>query len=270
MIKQIFLFINGMLILAISIAQQPETAWQFAAVPGWSDEFNEDGLPDTANWSYEIGGHGWGNNELQYYTNGRNVYVKDGVLSISAKKEKAEGKSYTSTRMVTRNKHDFLYGRIEVRAKLPSGRGLWPAIWMMPTKSVYGGWPNSGEIDIMEQVGFDEKTIHFSIHNEAFNWPKNTQKTAQKVIPTATEDFHVYRMDWTPEYIKGFIDGVAYFYFENDRKGHEHWPFDQQFYLILNIAVGGNWGGQKGIDESIFPGIMFVDFVRYYPLVSKK
>ncbi len=271
MIKQLSFFLLAIAIPLLSYCQHPETIqqireWKFSVNPTWQDEFDKNGLPDSSKWSYDIGGSGWGNNEKQYYTNDKNAVVTSGILNIIAKKEDFKGMDYTSARMVTKNKGDFLYGRIEVKAQLPTGRGSWPAIWMLPSTKKYGGWPNSGEIDIMEQVGYDEKNIHFSIHNEAFNWPKNTQKTAQKIIPTACSDFHIYRMDWTPDYIMGFIDGEEYFNFKNDGEGAAHWPFDEPFYLILNIAVGGNWGGQKGIDDSIFPAKMLVDYVRYYSL----
>lgn len=275
MIKLFYFSLWSLLVPFGSIGQsgnlnKSKKIWAFSSQPSWQSEFDKNGFPDTSKWSYNTGGHGWGNNEKQFYTREKNVFTKNGLLYIVSKKESYNGADYTSARMVTKNKGDFLYGRMEVKARLPQGRGLWPAIWMLPTTNQYGEWPASGEIDIMEQVGFDEKNIHFSIHNEAFNWMKSTQKTAQKIIPTATADFHSYRMDWTPDYIKGFIDGIEYFEFLNDGKGPDHWPFDHPFYLVLNIAVGGNWGGEKGIDSTLFPAVMLVDFVRYYPLESTK
>src|SRR5690606_15151789 len=138
--------------------------WKFSKKPVWSDEFNKNGKPDPAKWSYQTGGNGWGNNELQYYTEGDNVNVEDGKLVITARKEAKGSNQYTSTRLVSKNKGDFLYGRIEVKAKIPKGVGSWPAIWMMPTTSTYGGWPTSGEIDIMEHVGYDQDMIHQSVH----------------------------------------------------------------------------------------------------------
>lgn len=242
---------------------------KFEETPAWADEFNTDGKPDTAKWGYDTGGSGWGNNELQYYTEGPNVDVKNGLLVIEARKEKMGDKNYTSTRLVSKNKGDFLYGRFEARARLPEGRGLWPAIWMLPTDWAYGGWPRSGEIDIMEQVGYDPQTIHISTHTEAYNHVKGTQKTATTQVAGATDDFHLYRVDWTPEDIKGYIDNRLIFSFRNEHKTVAEWPFDKQFHWLLNLAVGGNWGGQKGVDDTIFPAKFEVDYVRVYRLVNK-
>ena len=252
-----------------SAADSSETkARRFENTPVWADEFNTDGKPDTSKWGYDIGGSGWGNNELQYYTAGENVRIKNGLLSIEARKEQREGKNYTSARMVSKNKGDFLYGRFEARAKIPKGRGLWPAIWMLPTDWAYGGWPRSGEIDIMEQVGFEPEKLHISVHTEAYNHIKGTQKTATTIIPTATDDFHLYRVDWTPQEIKGYIDDKLIFSFANEHKTVAEWPFDKKFHWLLNIAVGGNWGGMQGVDDTIFPAKMEVDYVRVYKLVQ--
>ncbi|MEI6061280.1 MAG: glycoside hydrolase family 16 protein [Bacteroidota bacterium] len=240
-------------------------------MPVFSDEFNYTGLPDTTKWSYDIGGSGWGNNELQYYTDQyKNAGVADGILTITALKEDVGGKNYTSARMVTKNKGDILYGRVEVKAQVPAGTGTWPAIWMLPTDWVYGGWPKSGEIDIMEHVGYDPNVIHFSTHCEAYYfWLKN-QKTAVKKIAHATTRFHIYRMDWTPYAIRGYYDGKLVFTNVNEGSGPKAWPFDQRFHLLLNVAVGGDWGGAKGLDEKAFPASMKVDYVRFYKMVDKK
>lgn len=255
--------------MAPSVADSSGTkAWEFEKTPVWADEFNIDGKPDSSKWGYDIGGSGWGNNELQYYTAGENVSIKNGVLSIEAKKEERGGKNYTSARMVSKNKGDFLYGRFEARAKIPKGRGLWPAIWMLPTDWAYGGWPQSGEIDIMEQVGFEPEKLHISVHTEAYNHIKGTQKTATTIIPTATENFHLYRVDWTPENIKGYIDDKLIFSFANEHKTFAEWPFDKKFHWLLNVAVGGNWGGMQGVDDTIFPAKMEVDYVRVYKLLE--
>ena len=243
--------------------------WEFESTAEWSDEFATDGKPDTAKWNYDIGGSGWGNHELEYYTPGDNANIANGVLSIEARKESLGGMQYTSSRMVTKNKADFLYGRFEIRAQLPKGKGLWPAIWMLPTDWKYGGWPNSGEIDIMEQVGFDPDNIHISTHTGTFNWMNGTQKTTVTPVPTATTDFHVYRIDWTPYSIRGFIDGLQKFEFVNDGQGYMHWPFDQKFHILLNVAVGGDWGGQQGVDDNVFPATMQVDYVRVYKMIDK-
>ena len=241
---------------------------QFETTPFWEDNFDIEGAPDTSKWTFETGGSGWGNNELQYYTNGSNANVAGGNLIITARRESYSGMDYTSSRMITKDKGDFLYGRIEVRAKLPKGRGTWPAIWMLYSKNNYGGWPASGEIDIMEHVGFDEDNIHFSVHTAEFNHVKGTQKSTAKIVPGATENFHLYRLDWTPTAIRGFIDDVPYFEFLNNNTGFKTWPFDKKFFLILNIAVGGNWGGAQGVDTTVFPASMTVDYVRAFKLIN--
>ncbi len=234
----------------------------------WSDEFDYEGLPDDSKWGYDVGGSGWGNNELQYYTDDSNAYVKDGILVIEARKEEKEGKAYTSARMITKNKGDWLYGKIEVKAKLPDGRGTWPAIWMLPTDWEYGGWPASGEIDIMEHVGYNQDTVHASIHTESYYHKIRTHKTGTKLVKGASEDFHVYSIEWLPDKIIAFIDGEEYFTFEPTKykanPTYKEWPFDKRFHLLLNIAVGGDWGGAMGVDESIFPKQMLVDYVRVY------
>lgn len=240
---------------------------KFETVPVWQDEFDYSGLPDSSRWGYDIGGGGWGNNELQYYTRSiSNASVANGVLTITARKEPMENRAYTSARLVTKNKADFLYGRIEVRAKLPAGRGTWPAIWMLPTDWVYGGWPKSGEIDIMEHVGYDPNRVLFSIHTEAYNHGIGTQKSGEKNIPTAMTDYHNYRVDWMPDSVKGFFDNVPVFSFANEGKGSATWPFDKRFHILLNLAIGGNWGGAKGVDDSIFPATFGIDYVRVYKM----
>lgn len=247
-----------------------DKGWAFESIPFWSDEFDAKGAPDPSKWGYDIGGSGWGNNELEYYTNStKNSSVDSGKLSISVLKEYFGGKNYTSARLTTQGKCDFLYGRVEVKAKLPSGKGTWPAIWMLPTDWVYGGWPNSGEIDIMEHVGYDPNVIHISAHTLKYYFKINTQKTAVKTIPTATTDFHIYRMDWTPYALRGYIDNVKVFEFINENSGFEVWPFDQKFHLLLNVAYGGDWGGAQGIDPTTLPQKMEVDYVRVYKMINK-
>ena len=239
----------------------------------WSDEFDYAGLPDPKKWDYDVGGEGWGNKELQFYTARRkeNARVENGHLIIEARKEAWQGRDYTSARLVSRGKGDWTYGRFEVRAKLPSGRGTWPAIWMLPTGSTYGRWPNSGEIDIMEHVGFDPDMVHASVHTRAYNHTINTQKTAQLKIPTSRSDFNVYAVEWTPEVIRGFVNDQHYFTFRNERltnseTDYRQWPFDKAFHLLLNLAVGGTWGGQQGVDPLIWPQRLEIDYVRVYQL----
>jgi len=234
----------------------------------WEDDFEYTGLPDTSKWSYDVGGHGWGNNELQYYTNEReeNARVEDGKLIIEARKEAYSGNDYTSARLVSRNKGDWTYGRIEARAKLPKGKGTWPAIWMLPTEWIYGDgdWPDVGEIDIMEHVGWDEGVIHGTIHTHDFNHMDGTQQSGQITIPDAVDAFHVYAIEWTEDKIEWYVDDEKYFTYENNGDGWSAWPFDHPFHLILNIAVGGDWGGSEGVADTIFPQKMEIDYVRVY------
>ncbi|MBX3166558.1 MAG: glycoside hydrolase family 16 protein [Candidatus Eremiobacteraeota bacterium] len=235
---------------------------QFAATPFWSDEFNTPGRPDPAKWTFQFGDDGWGNQELQNYTD-RNARVADGLLTITATKE---GETYTSSRIHSQGKGDFLYGRVVARARLPRGRGTWPAIWMLYSQDEPGrdGWPGNGEIDIMEHVGFDPGVIHGSIHSQAFNHIDHTQKTATMLIPDAESAFHDYELRWTPDWIETRIDDKPVLLFENPHKTWREWPFDRPQHLLLNVAVGGFWGGQKGIDDSIWPQSMEVDYVRVY------
>ena len=256
-------------LFAATLFPAPKTSSQWRLV--WSDEFDYTGLPDPAKWGYDVGGHGWGNKELQYYTERRkeNARVENGHLIIEARRDNWEAHEYTSARLVTKNKGDWTYGRIEVRAKLPSGRGTWPAIWMLPTAKDYGGWPNGGEIDIMEHVGFDPDVVHFSIHTKAYNHAIHTQRTAKLKVPTARNDFNVYAVEWTPEEIRGYVNKQLYFTFKNERltnrdADYKQWPFDKPFHLLLNIAVGGTWGGQQGVDETIWPQRMEIDYVRVF------
>jgi beta-glucanase (GH16 family) len=234
----------------------------------WSDEFEYTGLPDSTSWAYDIGGHGWGNQEKQYYTGGRgeNARVENGMLIIEARKEPWDTNSYTSTRLVTRGKNEWLYGRFEIRAKLPRGTGTWPAIWMLAGAHTYGEgyWPHNGEIDIMEHVGFNQGFVHASTHSLKYFWQIGTQRTDTIISPDVSDSFHNYILEWYPEKIHVFMDDSLYFTSLNDGTGWEAWPFDKPFYLILNIAVGGAWGGQKGIDDSIWPQRMEVDYVRVY------
>jgi len=234
----------------------------------WNDEFEYEGLPDPDKWGYDTEGNatGWGNNEEQYYTEARleNARVSEGVLTITARKEEYEGFEYTSARLRTKSKGDWLYGKVEVRAKLPDGRGMWPAIWMLPTDWAYGNWPASGEIDIMENVGYDPWVIVASVHTESYNHMIGTQKNATITVEDCYTNFHVYAVEWEKDEIRVYVDDTRYFTFKNEGAGYKVWPFNQRFHLLLNVAVGGNWGGAQGIDDSIFPRSMVVDYVRVY------
>ncbi len=228
----------------------------------WQDEFDYRGEPNPDKWGYDTGGHGWGNQELQTYTNSRvNSFVEDGKLTIKALKTNG---SWTSARLVTKGKGDWLHGRIEVKAKLPSGKGTWPAIWMLPTDWAYGGWPSSGEIDIMEHVGYEMGKVHGTIHTEAYNHSIGTQKGGSVEVENVASQFHVYAIDWTEDEIIWYMDGEEYYRFKNPDKTYKEWPFDKRFHLILNIAIGGTWGGAQGIDPDLKEAAMEIDYVRVY------
>lgn len=233
----------------------------------WNDEFDGTEL-DPANWIYEVNGNGGGNNELQYYT-ADNTTVADGFLTITAKKESYNGMEYTSSRVTTYNRAYFKYGIIEVRAKLPSGRGTWPAIWMMPQYSRYGGWPNSGEIDIMEHVGYNQNVIHGTVHTGWYNGQDGNQKGGStSAYQDVSTEFHTYKIEWLPDKIKFFVDDVMYYEYIDSKYAtcptSDLWPFNSSFFIILNVAVGGDWGGAQGVDDSIFPTSMVLDYVRVY------
>lgn len=238
--------------------------WQLV----WSDEFDTEGLPDTTKWNYDIRGneYGWGNNELQWYTvqDTDNCFVKDGTLTVKAIKEPTSGKNYSSARLTTKNKGDWKYCKVEVKAKLPTGNGTWPAIWMLSSENSYGKWPDSGEIDIMEHVGFNPDTVFSTVHTGSYNHTIGTQIGKKTGLPTATSEFHVYSMEWDKNEIRSYVDDKLYFTFTNNGEGYMAWPFDQHFHLILNLAIGGGLGGKKGVDDSLFPHSFEVDYVRIY------
>ena len=241
-------------------ASDDETAWTLI----WADEFDADGLPDPARWDYEEGYVR--NNELQYYTRARpeNARVEEGMLVIEARKEPFEGYEYTSASLITQGQASWRYGRIEVRAKLPTGYGTWPAIWMLGMNVPEVGWPDCGEIDIMENVGFDPNRIYANVHTEAYNHVKKTNKGSNVSIAKPYESFHVYAIEWFEDLIDFYVDDDKYFSFQNEGTGWEVWPFDQEFYLIINLAIGGSWGGMGGVDEDIFPQQYYIDYVRVY------
>jgi beta-glucanase (GH16 family) len=225
----------------------------------WHDEFSA-AFIDSTIWTFEVNGNGGGNNELQYYTaEPRNAFIENGELVIQALKENYLGKQYTSARMNTAYKRDWLYGRVDVRAKMPTGRGLWPAIWMLPTDWVYGGWPASGEIDMMELLGHEPGKIYGTIH-----WGQDAAHHLSSggwyVLPNGASfanAFHVYSFEWSTDSLKWAVDGIAYHAEKNAS------PFDKRFHLILNVAVGGNWPGSPDA-STIFPQVMQVDYVRVY------
>jgi len=235
----------------------------------WSDEFEGDEL-SSENWKFETGDHGWGNNELQNYVADDNVEVSDGILKVHAiKHDDGLGTvTYTSARL--NSKDDFKFGRLEIRAKIPEhkGNGIWPALWMLGSNIGTAGWPGCGEIDIMEYVSFEPNHTHFSLHSLANNHTIGTQITSGPVpLETIEEEFHNYGILWTNEYIKFYIneiDNVKLNFAKPTGSSFESWPFSQPFYFLINIAVGGTWGGLHGIDPDIFPATMEVDYVRVY------
>jgi len=239
-------------------SREPSTAGDTLV---FADEFETPGSPDPARWGYDIGYIA--NNEKQYYTSrSENARVEDGVLVIEARREPYQGYAYTSARLVTRGLFEFRYGKVEVRAKLPTGRGAWPAIWTLGANIGEVGWPSCGEIDIMENVGFDPLRVHASVHTAAYS--QGLHRTASLEIEDPAADFHVYAMDWQGDRIEVSVDGRPYFSFRNEGTGSRTWPFDRPQYLLLNLAIGGNWGGQQGIDDTLFPKRMRVDYVRVY------
>lgn len=254
------------LLYAIIKKSEPKPKWKLV----WNDEFDKDGLPDDAKWSYDVGGHGWGNNEKQYYLGHsiENSYIKDGRLYIVALNKTHEQLSYTSAKLTTHEKIELQYGKIEVSAKLPRGKGTWPAIWMLPEtiKTNEESWPLCGEIDIMEHVGKDPNVVHTSLHSELYNHIKGNQLTFFNTLNDVFDQFHTYGIEWDENSIKFFIDGQLFFETYKGQRGsdtsNEGWPFDKPYFLILNLAIGGNWGGE--IDPIIFPCEMIVDYVRVY------
>ncbi|AQR73932.1 family 16 glycosylhydrolase [Sphingomonas sp. LM7] len=239
----------------------------------WADEFDRPGAPDPKKWAYDTSRNkdGWYNDELQYYAADRpeNVRVENGRLVLEARKERLSdkpdfgGQNYASGKLVTKGLAEWKYGFLEVRAKLPCGRGIWPAIWMLAADGS-AGWPAMGEIDIMEHVGWDPGRVHGTIHTKAYNHVAKTQKGANAMVPDACTAFHTYQLDWNEDRVLIGIDGRAHMRFDNDKKGDPAtWPFATPEYLILNVAVGG-WGGQKGIDPAAFPAAMEVDYVRVW------
>lgn len=266
--KIILIFLTIVSITFAGCSKDDSTTTPTQDYPGytkiWSDEFDKANV-DLTKWGYEVNGDGGGNNELQYYTAlPTNSFILDGKLIIKAIHENYQNKEYTSARLRSKDKGDWLYGRIEVRAKVPTGLGTWPAIWMLPTVDTYGSWPKSGEIDIMEHVGYNPNIVHGSVHTFAYNHTINTQKTATLPVPTATTDFHIYAIEWFEDHIDFYIDKNKYFTFNNENNGWPYWPFDKRFHLILNLAVGGNWGGAQGVNPNDFPAQMEVDYVRVY------
>lgn len=252
---------------------EPETENEYD-LPGWElvwqDEFDAPEI-DLTKWEHEVNAHGGGNNELQYYTDhSKNSYIENSTLVIEAIRENYTGpegtREYTSARLRTRNKGDWKYGRFDIRAKLPFGQGLWPAIWMLPTDWVYGGWPLSGEIDIMELLGHEPGRVYGTIHYGE-SWPVNSHSGGNLTLPFGGFhlDFHVFTVEWDTTEIRWYMDGEHY-HTETDwftSSADYPAPFDQRFHILLNVAVGGNWPGDPD-HTTYFPQRMYVDYVRVY------
>jgi beta-glucanase (GH16 family) len=223
----------------------------------WSDEFNYNGQPDSTKWGYDIGGSGWGNNELEYYTNRlENANVSNGTLKIISRKETYSGRPYTSARLLTKGKFTTKYGRIEARAKLPFAVGTWPAIWMLGSNSNTVGWPACGEIDIMEHKGSQLNKIYGTLHYPGHSGANGSGSTT--MIRNASAKFNIYAVDWTPATIRFSVNGKVYYTFNNNNSV----PFNHDFFIILNLAMGGGFGGP--VDPAFSGDSMEVDYVRVY------
>ena len=267
----------GLALMSILTLATGTTAVAQDAQPGmklvWSDEFSTDGAPDRAKWAYDTSRNedGWYNDEAQYYSANRleNARVENGHLIIEARRESLEGQvadwggqQYTSARLITQGKQDWTYGLYEIRAKLACGRGSWPAIWMLPTA---GDWPRGGELDIMEHVGHQEGIVHATVHTGATNHASGTGLGGQITLTDACTTFHTYQLLWEPDGLFFGVDDKGFNTVMNDGRGDRMtWPFDKPFYMILNVAVGGTWGGAEGVDDAIFPARMEVDYVRVF------
>jgi beta-glucanase (GH16 family) len=242
------------------------TEWKLA----WSDEFDGDQV-DEKKWTYDIGNWGWGNNELQYYTvkSKDNARIEDGQLIIEARKND-QGQKWTSARLTTRGKVSFLYGKIEMRAKVPREKGCWAAGWTLGDKYVDEiSWPYCGEIDILESVGFEvndetgDGIAHATVHTPAYYFKINNQISSTREVKNMAGEFHTYAIQWTPTEIRGYVDDQEYYVYDKNANEKE-WPFDKPQNIILNLAMGGGWGGAQGMDESVKSQKFVIDYVRVY------
>jgi beta-glucanase (GH16 family) len=234
----------------------------------WQDEFNAGAL-NTTSWSFENGDGcpnicGWGNNELEYYTDRpENLFFQDGKLIIEARNESYNGKNYTSSKILTRGKKPFRFGRLDIRAKLPKGKGIWPAFWLLPQTNVYGGWPRSGEIDLMEMIGHEANRSYGTLHYGP--GPGSIQISRNYTLPSGifNDEFHVFSLEWKIDQVKWYIDGNLYSTVNKADVGGNTWPFNEEFFVIFNMAVGGNWPGSPDA-TTYFPQWLIVDYIRLY------
>lgn len=252
---------------------KPEGAqWQEPSIPTpagytlvWQDEFNEGDVPDAKKWTHEVKNSGWVNHELQNYVSGKSpkgkrvTEVKEGSLHINCFKE--DGKIY-SGRIYGNVGTGWKYAYVEASINLPSGKGTWPAFWMMPVH--FTSWPHDGEIDIMEEVGYHKDYVSSSLHADGHVHSNNTQVTKEVYCKGAEGEYHTYGMEWTPDYFQFYVDGKKTLYYKNPGTGVRDWPYDAPFYVIFNLAWGGDWGGSQGVDESKLPVTMKVDYVRVF------
>jgi len=259
--------IVGLLLSCEIPTKEDSEEWQLV----WFDEFDGFGSPDTEKWTLDEGDGcpqlcGWGNNESQYYTvdNPSNARIEDGKLIIEAHHKPIGYAEFSSAKLYSKPSGVWQYGKFVIKAKLPKGRGLWPAVWMMPVDSKYGTWPNSGEIDILEHVGYLPDSIFGTVHTGAYNHMFGTQKGGAYFQKNISENWNEYYAIWDEDAIEFGINGTPYFTFHKESNDPKEWPFDEPFYLILNLTVGGNWGGKMGIDTSVFPQRFEVDYVRVY------
>jgi beta-glucanase (GH16 family) len=247
----------AILLLSFSFSCAQETKRKLV----WEENFEGKKLDETV-WNYELGNGcpsicGWGNNERQVYTK-INHKLKKGKLTITAKKEK---ETYTSTRITSAGKKEFQYGRIEARAKLPVGEGIWPAFWMLGSNINNVGWPKCGEIDILEYVGKNPHLVYTSLHTQDSHG--ETINSKKIVFPKIEEGFHIFAVDWTKDKMEFFVDDKLVYTFQPEVKNENTWPFNQPFYIIINMAIGGNFGGPE-VDDSIFPQEYILDYVKVY------
>lgn len=270
-LKYTLFFLSSILLYSCSdnddSKETPNQNLEFEYKLAWSDEFDGNEI-NKDNWSFVLWEAGKVNNEWQKYVEHSDNYkVEDGKLHITAKQtSNTNFDGYTSTRLTSKTKQEFKYGRIEFRAKMPYGRGTWPALWMLGSNYNEVGWPKCGEIDIMEYVGFQPNTTHTNVHTQYQYGDTNFHVATN--LETAEEEFHKYGIIWTKDKIQFYVDSITNITntYSPSNKTPDNWPFTQPFYFIMNFAVGGIWGGKEGVDEDIWPQTMVVDYVRVYQL----
>ena len=242
----------------------------------WSDEFNYAGLPDDRKWSYEEGYVRNGEKQLYVVKNSENSRVENGMLVIEAKKTTpkklgflqelfaTKPQLYTSASLTTRNLNSWVYGRVEVRAKVPQGKGVWPAIWLLGLDKEHKGWPAKGEIDIMEYVGYQQNKVHVALHTKMRNHQNKKAVNRQFELNDLDKSFYTYAVEKYPNKINFFVDNELLLSYKKEGNSEAYWPFNNPMYLIINLAIGGSWGGKYGVDDAIFPQKFLIDYVRVY------